>query len=173
MTWNLNSWLWRNLEPSSPLLHCDITMVSNEVETNSMTGNIEGQLARARALIEAQRYDEARAVLITIDHPTADKWLARLNDMQSTVTAPPESFTMKLILSVLLLLVFVVPGLIALSVFSREAKEAQGRSRQPIPGASALIALNRYTFAIIAVGLILLILFVAIAAINPGGRPIL
>jgi hypothetical protein len=38
-------------------------------------------LEKAQALIRAKKFDDARAILITIDDPTADKWLARLNEM--------------------------------------------------------------------------------------------
>lgn len=42
-------------------------------------------LDKARKLIQAKRYEDARALLLTVDHPTADKWLTRLNAMP---TAP-------------------------------------------------------------------------------------
>lgn len=41
----------------------------------------ETELAKAKKLIQAKRYDDAKALLITIDHPTADKWLAKLNSL--------------------------------------------------------------------------------------------
>jgi predicted negative regulator of RcsB-dependent stress response len=37
------------------------------------------RMMKAKQLIEAQRYDEAKAILMTVDHPTADKWLEKLN----------------------------------------------------------------------------------------------
>lgn len=39
----------------------------------------KSQLAAAKMLIEEKRYDEARALLETIDHPTATKWLKQLD----------------------------------------------------------------------------------------------
>jgi hypothetical protein len=39
------------------------------------------KLVRARELIEQQRYSEARAILHSIDHPIAHKWLARLDEI--------------------------------------------------------------------------------------------
>jgi hypothetical protein len=38
----------------------------------------EQELLRAKKLIQAKRYEDAKALLITIDHPTADKWLAKV-----------------------------------------------------------------------------------------------
>ncbi len=38
-------------------------------------------LERAKELIQNKRYKDAQTLLITIDHPTAEKWLARLRDM--------------------------------------------------------------------------------------------
>ena len=43
--------------------------------------NTEQQLAYARTLIQQKEYVRARAVLENTDHPTATKWLARLDDM--------------------------------------------------------------------------------------------
>ena len=45
-------------------------------ETNSPD---KRKLEQVRALIDARRYEEARAMLITMDHPTADKWLDKVN----------------------------------------------------------------------------------------------
>lgn len=42
-------------------------------------------LNAAKSLIQQKRYAEARALLKTIDHPTAAKWLARLDEID-----PPE-----------------------------------------------------------------------------------
>lgn len=35
----------------------------------------------AKAFIEDKQYSEARTILKTIDHPTADKWLAKLDEI--------------------------------------------------------------------------------------------
>ena len=39
------------------------------------------KLVRARELIEQQRYAEARTILLSIDHPVAQKWLDRLDEI--------------------------------------------------------------------------------------------
>ena len=44
-------------------------------------------LQQAQKLIKAGKYEEARRILITVEHPTADKWLARINEI-ATDNAP-------------------------------------------------------------------------------------
>jgi len=44
------------------------------------------RLQEARSLIKEHRYDEARHILIKVDHPTAREWLAKLDKI-----APPKS----------------------------------------------------------------------------------
>lgn len=39
------------------------------------------KLRQAQQLLKAKRYDEARAILNTLDDPTARKWLARLDEL--------------------------------------------------------------------------------------------
>jgi hypothetical protein len=154
----------------------------NYREKNVMNDQTQETLSKAKALIEAKRYEDARAILIPLEHPTAEKWLAKLNQIISSHSTPtsigsnvpprsasnalppsqmpvyhpsatnayyqpyPESFTGKFILTIFLLLVFLIPGMLALVIFAREAKEAQKRSSQPIPGAKELIFLNRAVF---------------------------
>lgn len=52
---------------------------------------IKEQLLQARELIQQKRYADARAILQRIDHPTAHKWLAKLDELRGTETgtAPP------------------------------------------------------------------------------------
>lgn len=134
-------------------------------------------------MIQAKRYEEARALLLTVDHPTADKWLERLKEYIPATPAPSitplssapvtysselpaQSFTGKLVLTIVLLFCLVAPGIIALIVFSREAKEAQARSNQVIPGANELIFLNKFLFVIILIGVLLLLVFALLPLIN-------
>ncbi len=58
------------------------------------------------------------------------------------VAIPPQSFTNKLVISIVLLFVFVIPGIIATSIFSREANRAQKAAGHRLPGAQGLIRLN-------------------------------
>jgi len=43
--------------------------------------DIKDQMLVAKSLIQQKRYDEARAILNTIQHPTAQKWLAKLEQI--------------------------------------------------------------------------------------------
>lgn len=119
------------------------------------------QMKRAKALIQHKHYDDARALLITIDHPKADVWLSRLNQMSHPAVMPAsqpiaeKSFTTKLFVSIVLLLFWAVPGVIALAIFAPEAK------RYPnAPGAGALILLNKLAFGFLILAGIATIIFV-------------
>lgn len=90
-------------------------------------------MLRARDLIKAKRYDEARAILTTIDHPTARDWLDKISQLNSdpvvqpTVYADwqqPESTAVEAtrshsrlpVLGVILLLLFAVVGGVGVGV---------------------------------------------------------
>lgn len=51
---------------------------------------IKAQFDTARELITLQRYDEARAVLKTIRHPAASKWLTKLDELDPSFPAPSK-----------------------------------------------------------------------------------
>src|SRR5689334_16320247 len=50
------------------------------------------KVQRARQLITEKRYDEARVLLQTIDHPTARDWLAKLDQMAAQSQPSQPSF---------------------------------------------------------------------------------
>lgn len=120
------------------------------------------RMIRTKNMIEAKRYEDARALLVTIDHPTADKWLTKLNNMSpATATLADKSFTTQLVIAILLLFVFVIPGIIALSIFANEA------NRYPnAPGAKGLIWLNRFIFWLIVIPLGIVAIIVILAAVT-------
>ena len=43
-----------------------------------MANETKQQMVKAKKLIQAKQYEDARAILITIDHPIAEKWLSKL-----------------------------------------------------------------------------------------------
>ncbi len=54
------------------------------------------QMLKARELIKAKKYDEARAILNKINHPTAKEWLAKLDNITpSKKSAKPGSASSK------------------------------------------------------------------------------
>ena len=132
--------------------------------------DVTAQIDKAKALIQEQKWDAARAVLVTIDDPAADMLLDRLDRIKPVegkaknapvvYVQPDKSFTGKLVVAVVLLFVLFFPGLIALWVFAGEAK------RYPdAPGAQGLIWLNRivfYSFVTIAVLLLVMLITVKI-----------
>ena len=44
-----------------------------------MSGTTKAQLQQVQRLLKAKKYDQARRLLVTIDHPTARKWLEKLD----------------------------------------------------------------------------------------------
>lgn len=48
-------------------------------------------MQEAQKLIKQKRYEDARSILITVDHPTADKWLARINQIMGETPTPKPS----------------------------------------------------------------------------------
>lgn len=59
------------------VIECNIAKMQS-IRRKSM---VREQLEEARALIKAKRYDEARAILQALDHPTAAKWLDKLDEI--------------------------------------------------------------------------------------------
>lgn len=59
----------------------------------------EKTLQAAHALIRQKRYDEARQLLVQVDHPTARNWLMKLDEIAPAQTAPaappPQESTIK------------------------------------------------------------------------------
>lgn len=96
----------------------------------------------------------------------------------SPVQYPPvyvveQSFTGKLVFTILLLLIGIIPGIIALSIFAREAKAAQDVSGYRLPGAQELITLNRFAFVLILIFFALLLLFLISLASTPFSQSLI
>ncbi len=52
---------------------------------------MENQLARAKVLIQSKQYDQARTILANLDHPTARKWLAKIDEMDDPFVRSSQS----------------------------------------------------------------------------------
>jgi hypothetical protein len=48
-----------------------------------MSDTVRDKMFEARDLIQAKRYAQARALLVTIDHPKASEWLHKLDDVEA------------------------------------------------------------------------------------------
>lgn len=101
------------------------------------------KMLQARDLIKKEQYDKARKVLKNIDHPTAQSWLAKLNEI-----APPKASNRGWHISfgamVALVVVILVVGVLAIGMQS-----ANGRVRTTHPeyDAPAHTILNAYCTA--------------------------
>lgn len=62
------------------------------------------QFAEIKRLIRERRYDEARALLRTIDHPRARRWLQYLAECERADPARSEGLNAALIVTALVLL---------------------------------------------------------------------
>lgn len=49
----------------------------------------KAKMAAAKELIQEKRYEEARQILATVDHPTAREWEQKLNRLAPPIPAPP------------------------------------------------------------------------------------
>ena len=52
--------------------------------------SVKEQMQQAQALIKQQRYDEARALLVQVDHPKATEWIAKIDSLLGQVLAPEK-----------------------------------------------------------------------------------
>lgn len=107
--------------------------------------NTREQLEKARALIQAKRYNEARRLLVQIDHPTADKWLTRLDEIAPVTTRSNGNLILMVagglvIISLLLLVVFLVsrPGSETAPIIVTATPDP-ATANQPIPTQEAVI----------------------------------
>jgi hypothetical protein len=57
----------------------------------ALPSGLATKLETARGLMKEKKYDEARAILKTIDHPKATKWLEQIDQFRSWLHAAPES----------------------------------------------------------------------------------
>jgi hypothetical protein len=86
------------------------------------------QLSKARQLIQARRYDEARTLLKRIDHPKAKEWLAKLPPpKRSPAKKKSSGGGMRFYLLILLVIVLVGAGvLFALNQSNSDEEETGG-----------------------------------------------
>ncbi len=93
------------------------------------------KMNRARGLIQAKRYDEARAILVTVDHPVARQWLDRLDKIAPAQTGPARaapdrassgSNTERLLYTALIAIVAVLVVIIVGTLLSRTGNTGGG-----------------------------------------------
>jgi hypothetical protein len=129
--------------------------------------DIKSDLAAAKALIQAKRYTEARSILNSVDHPTSREWLAKLDRISPAQSSPEQlaarmkSYTPHAVATIVLYLIFWLPGLIANVIFHNEGKRMETIAGQPLPGVGALGLMRKWQFIILVVVLIGALIFLA------------
>jgi hypothetical protein len=73
-------WMSNSAPSSAPPPTSPETFAPTRVKPRSAE-ELKAQLERAKVHIQAKRYPQARAILNDIDHPTAAKWLAKLDEI--------------------------------------------------------------------------------------------
>ncbi len=59
----------------------NIAKRNHQQQISQPIANLRPQFEAAKALIQVKKYDEARALLRTINHPTAQEWLRKLDNI--------------------------------------------------------------------------------------------
>lgn len=144
------------------------------------------KMQQARELIQAKRYDEARAILRGINHDMALDWLDKIDkldppksvdpieepplesfvrpqiaQMSSYATAPTKSYTNAAVIVLILYFVLWLPGFIANSMYLSEANQAEKETGKQLPGVQALRN-ERWIFGYIPIILVALFILLAI-----------
>src|SRR5205085_109358 len=97
----------------------------------------------AKELIREKRYTEARAILVTVAHPLAAEWVAKIDGLAPRTEPHVELARQKNYINsavVVLVLYFVLwfPGAIANALYYNEAKQMQALAGRELPGVGAL-----------------------------------
>lgn len=130
----------------------------------------KAKFAAAKELIEQKRYDEARAILKTIDDPLAAKWLLRLNELSPALpvidgrrisqgeqdVARMKSYTSAVVIVIALYCVLFIPGLIANLLYYNEGRRMERVAGVSLPGVGALALLRRWMFILLLACLLIL-----------------
>lgn len=101
-----------------------------------MQSSVRSQLEVARNLIRRKDYSAARKLLLTIDHPTAQKWLDRLDE----VAPLPATHGNRVLIAAIAVLVVLLLGLISLAFVYRHPSSGQSALNGPEATASSVEA---------------------------------
>ncbi len=74
----------------------------------------KNKMLEARDLIQAEKFDEARAILQDIDHPTAREWLDKLNQV-SPASQTVSTRSWGRLVAVLLVVAVVIMGVLVVA----------------------------------------------------------
>lgn len=137
----------------------------------------KSKMLKARRFIKVGDYQKAKSILAGINHPTATKWIIKIDEILfdtspwvNIKTQPSSaSYTNKAIVALVLLWFLFLPGYIATIVWHGEGKRAQKIAGQSLPGVG-MLGILMWIGHIIFVLSVLFISFVIIVMISyPNG----
>jgi hypothetical protein len=141
------------------------------------------KMEQAKSLIQQKRYDEARSVLRTVNHPLAQEWLGKIDKLDppeapwdilpplevSTPSREPDYSVFALIVLVLFFVAW-LPGVIANLVILTKANRDEKAAGHRLPGVGLLRA-EKYIFfyvPIILLGLFMCYVIFLAPHVNPS-----
>lgn len=90
-------------------------------------------LKEAQALLKAKRYDEARKLLKKINHPTAEKWLAQLEQIAPLPVAKRSQSRVIPATAAFAVIVIALIAAVLLATSTGTSKGDEGENVQPLP----------------------------------------
>jgi len=89
--------------------------------------SVKEELTKARKFIQAKQYDKARELLWDIDHPTATKWLIKLDevDPQPKAKTKPNSRNQQIKIGLLVVGIFIIGAFLIFLVVENRMVESR------------------------------------------------
>ena len=130
-----------------------------------MVNNRE-KMEQAKSFIQQKRYDEARSILHTVNHPLAEEWLEKIDKLdpphasweivppshsatlpalQPLESTPEPDYSTAAVIVLVLYLVMWLPGVIANISYLNAARRAEKAAGHKLPGVGAL-KVERFIF---------------------------
>ncbi len=140
---------------------------------------VKEQMKQARNLILSGEYKKARLILVGIDHPTAIKWIDKIDEILVDPFAPQTSnysparnsasYTNKAIVALLLMWLLFLPGYVATIVWHGEGKRNEQMAGHSLPGVG-MLGILKWIGHVVFVCSVLFVSFVIIVMVSyPGG----
>lgn len=90
----------------------------------------KAKMEAARELIQEKKYDEARAILRTVDHPLATEWLGKIDDIKRGQPVAPKPNSRRETIRLLVLVALIALGIFAAIEIKSymQASDARGKA---------------------------------------------